>query len=109
MSMVKLRQELERRIATQVVKDALAAGYVLVVDNGGDEPDYKGTDETACLSAMFATDDERLYLFKPGGKWADGWVYFVYGNDGWDVINDYTTNLESLLKSAHEIADKYAD
>lgn len=34
---------------------------------------------------------ERLYVFKPGEKKPFAWVYFVYGNDGWDVISDYTT------------------
>ena len=32
----------------------------------------------------------------------------VYGNDGWDVVNDYTVNLESVMKRANLIADKHS-
>jgi len=35
-----------------------------------------------------------------------GWVYFVYGNDGWDVVSDYTTNLEAVLKGSGELAER---
>ena len=30
----------------------------------------------------------------------------IYGNDGWDVVNDYTTNLEPLLAGATAEADR---
>jgi hypothetical protein len=33
-------------------------------------------------------------------------VRFVYGNDGYDVINDYTVDLEDVLKSVNEYADR---
>jgi len=32
-------------------------------------------------------------------------VYFVLGNSGWDVISDYTTNLEALLAGANALAE----
>jgi hypothetical protein len=38
---------------------------------------------------------------------AHGWVRFVYGNDGWDVVSDYTTNLEPHMKNADKLADYY--
>ena len=34
-----------------------------------------------------------------------GHVFLVYGNDGYDVIADYTLNLEEPLSAANEIAD----
>jgi hypothetical protein len=33
------------------------------------------------------------------------WIRLVFGNDGWDVINDYTINLEEDLKSTFQLAD----
>jgi hypothetical protein len=36
-----------------------------------------------------------------------GWVRFIYGNGGWDVINDYTTNLEPWMTNVDAIADQY--
>jgi hypothetical protein len=109
---VKMRQMVEREIAQQFIKDALAAGYTLEV-NDGEENTYKGTDADAILAAMFTTDEDYLFLYLPAlanrsGK-ADGWVRFIYGNDGWDVICDYTTNLEHLMNNVNAISDKYSD
>lgn len=39
---------------------------------------------------------------------SEGWVYVVMGNDGWDVISDYTTNLEPLMSGANRLAEKYS-
>ena len=105
------RIRIEKEIATQFVKDAIAAGYWLALDNGGDELEVKPTGNTdVILAAMFEVDDEHLYVY-PAGKVKDedsiGWVYFVYGNDGWDVINDYTTNLEPIMAGADALAEKY--
>lgn len=44
----------------------------------------------------------------PRVSWTErpiGWVRFVYGNDGHDVISDYTTNLESVLEPINAYAE----
>lgn len=107
MSMVKMRMMVEREIVTMIIDDALAAGYEIAVDNGGDGFEYRGTDKARITDHTFAADDARLYLFRPGEKKSVGWVYCVYGNDGWDVISDYTTNLEKLLEGAFTVSKKY--
>ncbi len=104
---VKMRREVERKIVSAVIKSALLAGYEIGIDNGGDEYECKSTDYGTLMKAIMATDDEHLYFH--AGPNIVGWVYFVYGNDGWDVLSDYTTNLEEMLKPAHAIADSYAD
>ena len=108
---VKARQQIERAIVSRVVEDILAAGYFLNVENGGDEPElfYNTHIAADVLRVMFATDDEYLTVHKII-KGTDrvrrvGWVHFVYGNDGWDVINDYTVNLESVLEPTMELAE----
>lgn len=73
------------------------------IDNG-DDTTKRLADRDAILREMFATDDERLLLYRKGR--AGGWVSLVYGNDGFDVISDYTTNLEGVLKPANELADR---
>jgi hypothetical protein len=35
-----------------------------------------------------------------------GWMRFIYGNDGWDVLADYTVNLEPLMPAVNELTDK---
>jgi hypothetical protein len=110
---VRFRQMVERLIATAVVDEALKAGYVIGIDNGGDDVEFISGDREKILKEMMQTDDERLYVYpKPtGGKRVNpdhpiGYVYFVYGNDGWDVINDYTTNLEKMLEPVSLISDR---
>lgn len=107
---VQARQKVERTIATSVVKALLSAGFSISVDNGAYEEGEisSSTDEAAILKSMFLTDEERLYAEKGGKK--VGWVYFIYGEDGWDVINDYTVNLEQYIGEGTEtqtLIDKF--
>src|SRR5262249_17903805 len=98
---VKMRQHVEREIARAFLKDALAAGYALNVNNGGEwhELSEPSTDPKVIEEAMFATDQEHLIVYE--GKKRLGWVWFIYGNDGWDVIADYTVNLEAIMGGAN--------
>ena len=103
---VQTRQSIERQIIESIVKDALAAGFQITVDDGGDEPSLKrSTDQDAIMAAVMLTDEDRLYYNQPGQP-LQGWVRLVYGNDGWDVVCDYTTNLEPLLAGANAEADR---
>jgi hypothetical protein len=101
------RVRVEREIATAAVRSAVQYGYTFGIDNG-DAEEIRTSTEEKTLAAMFQTDDERLYLYSGGQAKPVGWVYFVYGNDGWDVISDYTVNLEELLTAAHAVSAKYA-
>lgn len=107
---VAARQRLERAIVRRVVKDALAAGYVLDVDDGGEELAVWGaTTRKAAIDALMNTDEDRLILRRlnaAGALTEKGWVRFVYGNDGWDVINDYSVNIELVLAGAEAMAER---
>ena len=113
---VNLRQKIERNIVEQVVRSAIEAGYELSVDDGEEITLKRSRDRAAVMKAMFTADEDTLWVHRPedndptdDGHWRHGfgWVYFVYGNDGHDVICDHTTNLEDLLKRASALADKY--
>ena len=108
---VKMRQKFEREICTAVLDALLAAGFEISVDNGGEEFELENSaDRDAILKAMFLADEDRLYAIK--NKQHIGWVYFVYGNDGWDVLSDYTVNLGSFVGDGtpvQKIVDEYAD
>jgi len=100
------RQEIERRIIRRIVRDGLDAGFQITVDDGGDEPSVRrSTDEATIMAAVMLTDEDFLHFSKPGEP-LQGWVRLIYGNDGWDVVNDYTTNLEPLLAGAMAEADR---
>jgi len=97
---VQRRKAVEKRILTSVITAMLNAGYMISIDNGDNQggEDYElqnGTSVNQVLKSCMLTDDERLYAIKDGKVF--GWAYFVYGNDGWDVLNDYTVNLDPII------------
>lgn len=116
---VKMRQMVEAEILGKFVDDALAAGYRLAVslERGYDTEEMLlgSTDRAKILKEALAGDECHVFVqphdgptLKGGHVVSKGWVFFVYGNDGWDVICDYTTNLESLLAGALAVSEKYS-
>ena len=103
--MSKLIRELEERIARQLATDLIAAGFVIDVNDGEKLVLAGSTDVAAILAAMWSTDEDQWFLFKDGKR--GGWARFIYGNDGWDVISDYTVNLEPHMAGANAISEKY--
>ena len=99
------RQQLEVRIVKAVVREALKQGYSLSVDDGEEHHAYT-TDQQTLYKQLMETDEDYLHLLKDATH--VGWIRFVYGNDGWDVICDYSANdaTESVLIPANKIADK---
>ena len=105
---VETRQKIERQIARRAAKDLIAAGYKVAVFDGEEIALEASTDVRAIIAAMFSTDEDYLFAMTPGedGKLKRaGWVRFIYGNTGFDVINDYTTNLETVLAGTNALAD----
>lgn len=87
-------QEIERLIVEAVVDRALRLDLTVTVWDGGDEPAVEANvDRTQILDAMFNTDDVRLEMRADGQYF--GFVYFVYGNAGAEVINDNSSVLDT--------------
>jgi hypothetical protein len=103
---LQARIELEKRIARKVVRALLAAGYEITVNNGGDDDEIPySSDFAQIIGAMFATDEECLRTCKDDHY---SFVRFVYGNDGWDVVNDYGTSLQDVMEPINEYCEKIA-
>jgi hypothetical protein len=103
---VTARRWIERQIVKLTIDALLKAGYELRIERDSTEfcDSYRVVDGSQeSLDEMFACDEERLYVGESAPY--DGYVYFVYGNDGWDVMNDYTTNLERILAPIMKLAD----
>lgn len=100
---VRLERMIEKLIAKELVTRALAAGYKVSVNDGEETTLRKSTDLAKIMAAMFTTDEDTLHIDTPGYK---GWIELIYGNDGTDVIHDYSTNLEELVAPVMELADK---
>jgi hypothetical protein len=101
----KTRRRMETQIARQIVKDALYEDMSVSVFDGESFTIRRSRDLKEVMAALFTTDDDTLWLHPAEGK-AEGWVHLVYGNDGWDVIHDYSVNLETLLEGANSVADE---
>lgn len=90
----------EIRIVKRTVDALIKAGYWLNVDNGGDteELDEPTQDREALHKVLGETDDERIMVYRAVDGPLCAWVLLVYGNDGWDVISDYTTNIDPIIE-----------
>ncbi|MES0134460.1 hypothetical protein NKJ88_05755 [Mesorhizobium sp. M0016] len=103
------RQEIERQVAKRAIKELLEAGYLLGVNDGEETVIERSTDADAIFKEMFATDEDYLLVYRPGETVHFAYVWFIYGNSGWDVISDYTTNLETVLKPVSDFAQTFED
>lgn len=97
------RIQTERRIISRFVTDAIAAGYTVSVNNGEVTTVKKSVDLKTVMDAIQTTDEDILVLHFNDKRF--GWVHMVYGNGGTDVIADYTTKLEGLMKGVQRLAD----
>ena len=128
----KIRQKIERRIVLAIVRELLGAGFALSVYDGEETTVKESVDFNEIKAALFTTHEDWLYTNlipervkemkeqakqngnDPGGipLKPHGWVRLVYGNDGWDVLSDYTVNLEPWIGSGtavDKLADKYEE
>jgi len=101
---IKTRQNIERRIAKASAQGLIDAGYSVSVFDGEEVAQAPTKDINKIMAALFSTDED--WLFAHDGDRRVGYVMLVYGNDGWDVMADYNTNLETALAAANELADK---
>ena len=101
-------KEMEAAIVRNAVHELLDHGFTLSVDNGGDDYEIdRSTDAEAVIAQLGNTDEDRL-LARTGDK-IKGWVHFVYGNDGHDVICDMTVSLEPYLPETTALAETYSE
>jgi hypothetical protein len=121
-----MKREVEEKIIRTIIEHALKDGHRLSVsyERGYDLPGdhnegtiYNSDNAEEIFAACFACDDCMLFIHRKGEEAmiddrvnALGWIYFVLGNDGWDVISDYTSKLEKWrgMIAANAIADHYS-
>lgn len=85
---------IERRIATRLVDDALAAGYSISVHDGEEWALKQSSDRATILNAMGSTDSDKLRFRKDGE--VIGTVLLIWGNED-DLISD-TSESEAIDK-----------
>lgn len=100
---VKLTQAVEREIIKRLATEILASGHSVAVNNGEEEVLKPARwSARAVINACCTTDDETLVVYFAGKQ--IGWISLIYGNgnNGLDLISDYTTSLEDLIKPVTE-------
>lgn len=108
---VKARQAIEKRIVLHLIDELLAQGFKLAVYDG-EEEHAATTSRLKLIQDVMNTDEDYLIVYPANADQSSdrlGWVKLVYGNDGWDVISDYTVNLEANIAKTNALADKLAN
>lgn len=89
---------IEEYIVASCIRELLAGGYVLSVDNGGDDYEiHRSDDFDAVMAEMMNTCEDFLVVYERDGRLPIGRILFVYGNDGYDVISDLNVSIEPLI------------
>ena len=99
----KQRIKIEKQIAHKIVSDALAAGYALSVFDGEEYQCEKSMDFDTVFGALFSSDEDVIEFHLADKKTAS--VILIYGNDGYDVIHDYSPSLGPVLEGATLLSD----
>jgi hypothetical protein len=103
---IRSRIAIERRIVRSLVNELISNGCSLRVDDGDEIHPITSTAKTA-LKQLMNTDQDRLYVYAPvdGNSRYIGEVFLVYGNDGWDVMSDWSLNLEKRAPNTFALAE----
>ena len=102
---IETRILIEKEIVEKAACCLIEAGYLVEVFDGEEVAQPATTDMEQIKAALYTTDEDYLRAVDGKGKRV-GWVRMIYGNDGWDVISDYTTNLEDVLQEATALSER---
>jgi len=108
-----MRRGLENFIIDKAVERALELGFCISVNDGEETVLKRSRSVEDIRSAMFSTDEDYFYFYASDDAKSPrvGWVRFIYGNSGYDVISDYSDNptTEDILATANSVYDAYHD
>lgn len=109
--LINKRISFERRIVDRFIDDALGAGRLIKVHNGEEFVTGRLRDASAIRAAMFTSGENTLFLYTVSGRFNEpaGWVNFVYGGDGYDVIADSARVDAEILAGAKSLARSIED
>lgn len=105
--MIKTIRQLERKVLRRLILNGIRASYSISVHDGGEVVVLNSKSVKELFEGMFSVDEERLFFHKEGES--IGIVHLVYGNEGWDVISDYTVGLEPLMVGPNEVGEKFLE
>jgi hypothetical protein len=101
------RIRIEGRICAALVDALLAKDCTVSVNDGEEWVVKRSTDKGTIINALFSTDEDRIVARDADGTLRGSW-YLVYGNDGYDVISDYSANdfADAIWEELRPVIDK---
>ena len=114
------RIRIEKKVMRRCLTDLIAAGYKVSIYSGECYEIVNSVKVNAIMPLTFLTDEDVVYVSKEDAPVTydedrdvtragpfDSFVHFIYGNSGWDVINDYGTSLEDIMKPVMDYAETF--
>src|SRR3954468_13866836 len=96
-----------RQITTELIDEVLKQGYSVTCCMREDDPTFKKSkDRDGILELLMDLEIAELRLHRRG---ATSRVLLVFGEAGWDVVADYSADLEALIEpivSPHALWNK---
>lgn len=88
-------RRIDREIATKLVDALLADGYTITGDLQDDEPEFeRSTDRDGILDYLWQVECAELVVHK---EKKNGSISLRFDEDGWDVVRDYSVDLERII------------
>lgn len=109
---------IEDQVIKATIKALLDDGYILSVNDGEETTVTHSTDPDRIFTAMKTTGEDYLMVhvqindsIRPDiTEYVEcGWVRFIYGNEGTEVINDYSVSLEPVIGKIMKLISDYEE
>ena len=96
----------EARVARRLIRDALAEGWTVSVNDGEETTVTRSSSEREIIAAMCSTGEDIITIHLPIGGKRGGVFHLVYGNDetGEELISDHSDNENCERLSAAALA-----
>jgi hypothetical protein len=86
--------QIEAQIVSMIIDSCFSSGYAVRIYDGELWASSIYDTKEEHLASIHNTDMESLVVFNRDTRKRVGSIELVYGNDGCDVIHDYTDNIE---------------
>jgi len=100
---VRARALLELEIVCALIRRANDCGFYL----GIHALSNRVRSDNELKKELFDLDEAtvEVYADEPASPQPHGWIRLVFGNNGYGLISDYSTNLETFLAPVKEVAE----
>jgi len=82
----------EQRACGYLIRECLRRGLVVSINDGGAWCLIRSDNYRTIMCALASTDGDTVHVRLPGQGVSVGSFYLIYGNDGYNVIADYSDN-----------------